>query len=171
MIMNTLATTPCDICGGFALPGEDCCTGQTRPGWVRRTFNTVPAWFRIVPGDDPASCAANLSNWQGVVLVSVVMPVMLSLIFAAHVLSAGTPVSTTASVGTPLSSSSCGSDTDCAWRDARVAQDGYGVPVYAGTPHVTPMVEESRMGTSVRLSCDSARSLVMTDDGWACLPA
>lgn len=88
--------------------------------------------------------------------------------FAAITLTA-TPSSP---VPTPVASSThavCDTDTACAWHDTRVAQGGYGVPVYAGTPGVTPYVSEARHGQYVELSCDTGRELVDTADGWACV--
>lgn len=53
---------------------------------VRLVWWNPPRWFVIVPGDDHASREANLTNWQGVLMVCVAMPVMLTVIALAHLL-------------------------------------------------------------------------------------
>lgn len=125
---------------------------------------TVPAWFRVHP--DPA---ANRDNYRAVRFVLAYVPVFALGMFL--VLSVAFPQGTdpapVAAVQTPLAP--CGGDADCAAWDTYVAQEVYGVQVWANDPARTPHATDYGHGVGVlRLSCPQGGALHDTEEGVSC---
>jgi hypothetical protein len=127
-----------------------------------RATPTVPSWWAVHP--DPA---ANRDNYRAVRFVAAFVLVWTPLVGLAHS-TGGDPASVDpASVSAPLAP--CGGDASCAAWDAYVAQDVYGVPVWAGDPARTPHAEDRGHGRGVlRLSCPQGGALHDTAEGVSC---
>lgn len=127
------------------------------------------AVYAIVPMPDPAPRRFPRPHPQDTVpLVTAGIVAAMALVAAVLAGVGAFDPAPSGAVWDPAPVAVCDTDRACAAHDTWLAQQGYGVPVWADTPHVTPHVDEARMG-GVRLSCDPGRAMVDTDDGAACV--